>query len=148
MHHSVCSWVLFALPLAAAAENLVVNDLRSKNAVQLTAEELRQLMPGAKVAHHNEIGSLRRWTNEPDGKFIASSDARGHDPGKFGVHGVAQGGKGSWHVGDNATYCVAIEWRQRSENWCRYIFKLGDKYYGVKSLEDGGGIATEFEISR
>lgn len=147
MYRVVLPILLFGLPLSAVAENLVLNDLKSKNAVQLTADDLRQPMPGAKVAHHNEIGSLRRWTNEPDGKFIASSDL-GREPGKIGVHGTVQGGKGSWHVGDNATYCVAIEWRQRSENWCRYIFKAGDKYYGVKSLDDGGGIASEFEFSK
>lgn len=65
---------LFALPLLAQAENLQLSDLRSQNAVQLTAEELRQLMPGAKVVHHSDQGSLRRWTNEPDGKLVASSD--------------------------------------------------------------------------
>lgn len=148
MYRRIVPCVLFALPLAAIAQNLVLNDLKSKNAVQLAADELRQLMPGAKVAHRTEIGSLRRWTNEADGKFVASSDAMGHDPGRIGVHAAPSGGKGSWHVGDNGTYCVAIEWARRSENWCRYIFKVGDKYYGVKSLEDGGGIASEFEFSK
>ncbi|MBK6974395.1 MAG: hypothetical protein IPH26_16100 [Sterolibacteriaceae bacterium] len=137
---------LFALPLLAQAENLHLSDLKSQNAVQLTADELKQLMPGAKVAHHSDAGSLRRWTNEADGKFVASSDVH-RDPGWVGKT-KSSGGRGTWHIGDNATYCVAIEWPGRSENWCRYIFKAGDKYYGVKSLVDGAGIASEIQISR
>ena len=137
---------LFALPLLAQAENLHLSDLKSQNAVQLTADDLRQLMAGAKIARHNDAGSLRRWTNEPDGKFVASSDFR-RDPNLIRQR-MSSGGKGTWHIGDNATYCVAIEWGRGSENWCRYIFKAGDRYYGVKSLVDGAGIASEFQISR
>lgn len=35
-----------------------------------------------------------------------------------------------------------------SENWCRFIFKVGDKYYGVKTVNDDATVAHEFEFSK
>lgn len=144
MLRSILASVLFALSLAAQAGGLVLNDLKAQNGVQLTADELRQLMPNAKVVSHQKEGSTRRWTNEPDGKFVASSDQR-RDISKLGR---STNGQGTWHVGDNGTYCVTIDWRERSENWCRFIFKVGEKYYGVKTVNDGATMAHEFEFSK
>jgi len=139
--------VLLAFPMAAQAESLLLNDLKSRNGVQLSADELKQLMPNAKVVSYYVEGgtSVRRWTNESDGKFVASSDV-GRDIGlKMRKSASAPG---TWHVGENGTYCVTIDWRQRSENWCRYIFKVGEKYYGVKTVNDGATVAHEFEFSK
>ncbi|MDH5328762.1 MAG: hypothetical protein OEW27_02315, partial [Aquincola sp.] len=88
--------------------------------------------------------STRRWTNEPDGKFVASSDAQR----SARAQGKIFTAQGTWHVADNGTYCVTIDWRGRSENWCRYIFKLGAKYYGVKTVADGATVAHEMELSK
>jgi hypothetical protein len=141
----LASVVLLAFPLAAQAESLLLNDLKSQNAVQLTADELKQLMPNAKVVSYYVEGgtSTRRWTNEPDGKFVASSDT-----GRDMSIRRSVSAQGTWHVGDNGTYCVTIDWRQRPENWCRYIFKVGEKYYGVKTVKDGATVAHEFEFSK
>lgn len=146
MLRSILASVLLALSMAVQAESLLLNDIKSQNGVQLTADELKQLMPNAKVVSYYVEGgtSTRRWTNEPDGKFVASSDVR-RDISKAGRGASAQG---TWHVGDNGTYCVTIDWRQRSENWCRYIFKVGGKYYGVKTVTDGAAVAHEFEFSK
>ena len=65
MIHAILVAGLLGLPLAVQAEDLVLNDLTAKGAVQLSAEELKQLMPNAKVANHLE-DSTRRWTNEPE----------------------------------------------------------------------------------
>lgn len=144
--HAILASVLFSLPLAAQAGGLVLNDVKAQNGVQLSADELKQLMPNAKVVSYYVEGgtSTRRWTNEPDGKFVASSDAR-RDPSWLMRSLTAPG---TWHVGDNGTYCVTIDWPKRSENWCRYIFKVGEKYYGVKTVTDGATIAHEFEFSK
>ena len=138
---------LLALSLAAQAEGLVLNDLKAQNGVQLSADELKQLMPNAKVVSHSKEGSTRRWTNEPDGKFVASTDI-GRDVGLMMKGQSVKTGQGTWHVGDNGTYCVTLDWKQRSENWCRFIFKVGEKYYGVKTVNDGATIAHEFEFSK
>ena len=142
MHHqSILASLLLALSLPAQADALLLNDLKALNGVQLTVEELRQLMPGAKVVNRTEGGSTRYWTNEPDGKFVASSDngATTRRPSNA---------QGTWHVGDNGTYCVTLEWRTASENWCRYLFKVGEKYYGVSSVASGTAKAHEFEFSK
>lgn len=135
-----------ALPIAAQADSLVLNDLKAQNGVQLAADELKQLMPNAKVVSYYAEGgtSTRRWKNEPDGKFVASSDVGR----SVTATGRATTGQGTWHVADNGTYCVTIEWTRRSENWCRYIFKVGDKYYGVKTVNDGTTIAHQFEFAK
>lgn len=144
MLRSILASVLLALPMAAQAGDLLLSDLKAQNGVQLSADELKQLMPGVKVVSYTAAGSTRRWKNEPSGKFVASSDVRG-DVHKSVVSTTAQG---TWHVGDNGTYCVTLEWPRKSESWCRYIFKVGDKYYGVKSLADGTSKAFEFEFSK
>jgi hypothetical protein len=135
--------VLLALPLSAQAGDLLLSDLKAQGGVQLSADELKELMPNAKVVSYYEE-STRRWKNDPDGKFVASGDSRRH-MGSRGMHQTAQG---TWHVGDNGTYCVTLEWPRRSESWCRYIFKVGDKYYGVKSIADSTSKAFEFEFSK
>ncbi|BAN36139.1 hypothetical protein SCD_n02331 [Sulfuricella denitrificans skB26] len=82
--------------MVAQAGGLVLNDLKAQNEVQLTADELRQLIPNAKVVSHQKEGSSRRWTNEPDGKLVASSDIR-RNISKLGRSSI---GQGTWHIGD------------------------------------------------
>ena len=138
--------VLLSISAAAPAADLVLNDIKAQNGVQLSADELKQLMPNAKVVSYTKDGSTRYWKNEPNGKFVASSDVR-RDP-TLPVKGKIANAQGKWHVGDNGTYCVSLEWPRRSESWCRYIFKVGEKYYGVKSVDDGTVAAHEFKISK
>lgn len=147
MLRSILAFVLLALPLTVQADDLLLNDIKAQNGIQLSADDLKQLMPNAKVVSHHKEGSTRRWTNEPDGKFVASTDIA-RDVGLMIKGGAAKNGQGTWHVGDNGTYCVTIDWQKRSENWCRYIFKVGEKFYGVKTVNDGATIAHEFEFSK
>jgi hypothetical protein len=87
-------------------------------------------------------GSTRYWENSLDGKFIASSDNRA------GKSGRPTQGSGTWHIGEGGTYCVHLEWKTSTEQWCRFLFKAGDKYYGVKSLANQAEIALEYSFSR
>jgi hypothetical protein len=135
--------VLFALPLPAQAADLMLSDLKAQGGVQLSAEELKPLLTDAKVVSYHEE-STRRWKNDADGKFVASGDARRH----ISTSGKSRTAQGTWHVGDNGTYCVTLEWPRSTESWCRYIFRVGDKYYGVKSIADGTSKAFEFEFSK
>jgi hypothetical protein len=66
MLRSILVSVLLALPLTAQAGNLLLSDLKAQNGVQLSADELKQLMPNAKVVSHY-AESTRRWKNEPNG---------------------------------------------------------------------------------
>lgn len=55
--------------------------------------------------------------------------------------------EGTWRVTDDGKLCVKIPWPRSPDDWCRYIFKLGEKYYGVGSLSDEAA-ASEFEFSK
>ena len=127
----------------AGAQDLTLADVKAKNAVQLSAEDLKQLMPGAKVVSRTNAGSTRLWENKADGTFIAGSDGRGSSGGRT----MPGTGTGTWRVADNGRLCVAIQWSRISEDWCRYIFRSGDKYYGFGKLDDDAP-ASEFEFSK
>jgi hypothetical protein len=144
MRSLIFASILLSLAVTAFADILVLNDIKAQNGVQLSATELNDLMPKANVVSHTQAGSTRRWTNESDGTFVASGDNRGRSGGA----GRPAQGRGTWHVGPNGTYCVTIEWPASSENWCRYLFKVGAEYYGVKSPSGGTGTAYRLEISK
>ena len=135
--------VLLAFPLAAQAGDMVLKDIKAQNGVQLSKDELNRLMPNAKVISYI-AGGIRKWTNELNGKFVAYSDVS-RSMKKLMTQVTAQG---TWHIGKKGTYCVTLEWPKRTEKWCKYIFKAGGKYYGVKSLADGDATAFEFEFSK
>jgi hypothetical protein len=137
--------ILFLSGLSAVVANaqvLTLADVKGKGAVQLSAEDLKQLMPGAKVVSRTDAGSTRRWENKADGTFVASSD-------NVGGSGRSRpsSGNGAWRVADDGTYCVDIQWNMTPEKWCRHIFKASDKYYGVGKLEDSAPV-REFEFSK
>jgi Protein of unknown function (DUF995) len=145
MYKSLTASLLLTISMHIHADPLLLDDLKSQNGVQLTVDELKVLMPGAKVVSQaGTTGSTRRWTNDLDGKFVASSDNRSGSGG----HGGNTTAQGTWSITDNGTYCVTLEWRRLTENWCRYIFKVGDKYYGVSSIDSGTTKAHEFEFSK
>lgn len=128
--------------LAASAADLVLNDLTGRGATRLSNAEMQQLVPEAKVVSYYK-GATRSWKNKADGTLVANSDVR-RDPTKLGKQST---GKGSWHLADNGTWCVMIEWPQRTENWCMYLFRADDRYYGVKSVTSGTAEAWEFKLS-
>jgi len=134
--------VLLGISAVGNAQVTSLAEVKAKGAVQLSADELKQLMTGAKVVSRTNAGTTRRWENKADGTFAASSD-------NVGVMGRAHptSGNGTWRVADNGTFCVDIQWSVTPEKWCRYIFKAGDKYYGFFKLEDSAQ-ASEFEFSK
>lgn len=76
----------------------------SKRCAQLNADDLKQLMPDAKVTNHLATGSTRRWSNDDDGTFVASTDGRSLTGGR----NIAGSGQGTWRLADNGSYCVNI----------------------------------------
>lgn len=142
--------IVVALSIAAGslagAQGLTLAEIKAKSGIQLSAEDLKQLMPGAKVVSRTKAGSTRLWENKADGTLIAGSDGRGSSGGR-----TSPGtGTGTWRVADNGRFCVTIKWLMRSEDWCRYMFKSGDKYYGFGTLDDSApaGELSEFEFSK
>lgn len=136
--------VAFAFGASAVANAQVVTlaEAKTKNAVQLSADDLKQLMPGAKVVSRTSAGNTRNWENNANGTLVAASDGRGVSSRTYPTTAA-----GSWRLADNGTYCVKIQWGMSTEDWCRYILKVGDKYYTFATLEDTAR-AWEFELSK
>lgn len=128
-----------------SGQALALADVKAENAVQLSPAALRELMPGAQVVLRTPSGATRRWQNKADGTFVASTDGRGGGgPGGYAT------GAGTWRVSDEGKLCVKIQWSRPTigpEDWCRFIFKAGDKYYGVARYDDSA-VASEFEFSK
>lgn len=122
-----------ALVIAFVASVAAGNVLAQDSAVKMTKDELLAFLPGTKVTHTSKGGSLRRWTNEPDGKFIASSDNK-----KYGSAMGSQGASrpGSWKVDDEGKYCIEIEWKRETESWCAYVLKSADGAYYLNVADD------------
>ena len=143
MIRSIIAIISLGLCSLASAQVTTLADVKAKNGVQLSAEELKQLMPGAKVVSRTQAGSTRRWENKPDGTFSASTDGRGF----AGTRNAYANAPGTWRVTENGRLCVTIKWTAAVDDWCRYMFKVGDKYYGVPRLDDNAP-ASEFEFSK
>ena len=127
----------------AFGQSLTYADLKAKNGVQVSADDLKQLLPGAQVISRTNAGSTRNWVNRPDGTFTASSDGRGSSGGRNSY----ATGEGTWKTNADGRWCVTIKWPNIAEEWCRVMFKVDSLYFGVGRLEENAP-ASEFEISR
>ena len=135
--------VAVGLCTAVSAQVPTYADVKAKNGVQLTTAEVKDLMPGAKVVSRTQAGSTRTWENKPDGTLNASTDGRGVSGGR---NAYTQS-PGTWQVTDGGRYCVKIPWPRSPDDWCFYMFKIGDMYYGVGRLDDTAN-TMEFEFKK
>lgn len=128
--------LLFFSGLAFGQQAQVLRDLESKQPSTLSKDELKQLLPGAKMGRVTTIGNTQFWSNDPDGTFIISSDNRVPTPGAS--FSRASTAPGKWHISDDGRYCVLIEWKRvDTEEWCRYIIKTTDGFFATKSDKVG-----------
>lgn len=146
----VLSIVFLSAPAWGQEGPQIVGDLGSLNAKKLTAEELRQLMPGAGVTRLTASGNTHKWTNGSDGTFIVSSDNRTPSGGTGITGGRPSTAPGKWHIADDGRYCVLIEWRTApTEEWCRYFFVTPDgTYYATKSDATPTEKLYKFQVSK
>jgi hypothetical protein len=145
MHRTILFAASMMVCTFASSQVLTLADVKAKSATQLTADDLKQLLPGAKVVNHASSGATRNWVNNVSGDLAASSDGRSNTGGKPSPGS----GSGTWKIDDKGTYCVNIRWAWRGaiEDWCRYVFRAGDKCYAFDTLEDTAQ-ASEFEFSK
>ena len=127
--NSQCVRAALLAGLMLAASPLIADDTGQR----LGRDELAALLPGAEVTHISRAGSVRHWTNGPDGKFVASSDNR-----KFGsaTGSSSATASGTWRLSDEGRYCVQIAWRREPESWCAYILRGPDGAYYLGAVED------------
>ncbi len=128
--------ILVALVLGLATLGAVAQDAGEK----VTGEELRSLVTGAKVVHVNSYGSVRRWTNEPDGGLQASTTSTNY--GSAMSRGDSSPGK--WSINSDGKFCLDIDWSREAEKWCAFIVKAADGGYYIGSVKPG----RKIEFSR
>jgi hypothetical protein len=121
--------VACALLLAACASTGpdTVDALRAGPATRLGAEELKTLIPGARVVYTDPRGTTSTWWNNDDGTLTATQDR---------TTLAIVSGRGRWRLGADATYCIAIEWQSGAtgrwfESNCHQLWRLEDTYYGA-----------------
>ncbi|HZV54415.1 MAG TPA: DUF995 domain-containing protein [Rhodocyclaceae bacterium] len=134
--YSFLACVSFVLPGVALAEPpTLFGDLEPLSPEKLSREQLEQLMTGAKMSQKvASTGSTRYWTNDKDGAFVISSDNRGALGGVSYLSTGAATAPGKWHISPDGRYCVTIEWKKiPTEDWCRYVFKTTEGYFGSRS---------------
>ncbi len=134
---------LLGYALAAHADPLKFANVKAQNGAPLSLDELNALLSGAAMVSISTSGNTRRWTNDTDGKLTATCVGC-----NFRAGGRSVTAPGTWRVDPNGTYCVSIDWPSQVENWCRRLYKVGDKYYAVKPTADDDTPAHELTISK
>ena len=139
-----CALGLLASAPAFSEEAALLGDLSGKSPTTLTAAELKDLMPGAKMKRITTKGNTQLWSNDNNGSFVISSDNRDR------VSARPSTANGKWHLSDDGRYCVLIEWKSvETEEWCRYIIKTSDgSYYTAKGDKLGGEKVYKVEIGK
>jgi hypothetical protein len=136
--------LLFALlPVVAQGGDLVLKDIKAQSGIRLSKDELKQLMPNARIVNHSGQ-STRHWTNEENGTFTAYGDAGN----RMRPMQAQVSGRGEWKINEKGQYCVEIVWSKIHEKWCNFIFRVGEKYYGVRSMKNENASAAEYEIQK
>ena len=118
--------------LAVAVSVLALAGAQAQESgTKVTGDELTALVTGAKVAHTSKAGSLRRWTNEPDGTFVASTSNQ-----KYGsAMSSSRTGQGKWSINEAGKFCIEIDWKREDEKWCAFIVKGADGGYYLNSVD-------------
>jgi hypothetical protein len=112
--------------IAGAVSLLALAGVQAQESgTKITGDELSALVTGANVTHVNRYGSVRRWTNDADGTFVASTSNQ-----KRGSALTApRTGQGKWSINSDGKYCIQIDWKAEDEKWCAFIVKAADGYY-------------------
>ena len=99
---------------------------------RLSGEELKTLVTGATVEHVAKTGSQRRWKNDEDGSFMATSNNK-KSGNALGQHSTTS--PGTWSIDSEGKYCVQIDWKREPEKWCAFIIKGSDGGYYLNSVD-------------
>ena len=117
--------------VAAASVLALAGAQAQESGTKVTGDELTALVTGTKVAHTSKAGSLRRWTNEPDGTLVASTSNQ-----KYGsAMSSSRTGQGKWSINETGKFCIEIDWKREDEKWCAFIVKGADGGYYLNSVD-------------
>lgn len=111
---------------------------------RLSKEEMASLLPSTKAEYVIKAGSIHRWTNEPDGKFVASTDAK-----TVSMSARSRGtARGTWKISDEGKYCINIDWTNVTEDWCQFLFRTDDGKYYLTGTDSPTAERHKIELTR
>ena len=122
--------LFMATGLAQDAAVGSVAELRQAGGSQLSAAETKQLLTGATVESTSGVGRKRGFDNSARGTLYATSE------GGSGAVTKAVRVTGDWSVREDGAYCVKVPWRAEAEEWCRFVFRLGNRYFLAGKTDD------------
>lgn len=110
---------LLALPAWAQS---TVGELTQKGGVKLSADDLKALMPGARLSGPNPLG--REFSLSLDADGTLSGTSQGMEKGSIML-------KGKWNISDAGKWCSEIfnQNTRSTDSRCQLVFKLDDKYF-------------------
>jgi len=118
--------------IVAIASLLALGGVQAQEGgTKVSGDELRALVTGANVTHLTKSGSLRRWTNEPDGTLVASTSNQKYG----GAMSASSSSTGKWSINDAGKFCIEIDWKRELEKWCAFIVKGADGGYYLNSVD-------------
>ncbi len=147
MKSNRAGWIAgLAIALSAGtahSQDAKLGEILGKQAQKQTKEDVEKLVVGANV-YNRGLQSERWWDNAPDGKVKGARGA-----GSFS-HNRSFTGDGTWQVNEQGQYCVDLVWgstNKTPEKWCRFLFKVGDDYFGAASETnpDSAAFALKFK---
>ncbi len=103
----------------------------------VVGEELKVLVTSAGVRTTSNQGRVHTWTNNPNGTLDAM----------YLASGETVRASGQWRIAANDSLCVEIAWRDPT-SWCRFVFKVGNRYLGVASASEESSPAYEMEFAK
>ena len=113
-----------------------VAELRKAGGSQVAAADMKSLLTGATFESTSGRGRKREFENTAGGTLYGvSADGAGTFTRTARV-------SGDWSVKDDGTYCVKVPWRGEPEEWCRFLFKLGNAYYMAEKTEDSSKLRS------
>ncbi len=129
----------FLLPSTAGSQAPSVDtvaELRKAGGSQVAAADMKGLLTGATFESTSGRGRKREFENSAGGTLYAiSADGAG-------VFTRTARVSGDWNVNDQGAYCVKVPWRGEPEEWCRFLFRLGDAYYMAEKAEDSSKLRS------
>lgn len=120
------------LPSTVSAQASAVGtvaELRQAGGSQVAAADMKGLLTGATFESTSGRGRKREFENSAGGTLYAiSADGAG-------VFTRTAKVSGDWNLRDDGAYCVKVPWRGEPEEWCRFLFRLGDAYFSAENTE-------------
>lgn len=128
--------VLGTSTAAGAVDLLTFAEAKSSGARKLSRQELVALLAGATAVNETAFFA-RTFQHRPDGSLVAGTVAP--DPELRDL-------RGAWRIADDGRYCITVDWRFVKENWCRWVYRVGDAYYVFEDERDETVSRSRFTV--